>query len=63
MKANTGTLVATALACITGTLLLSWATAQSLGWTITAAVILFGSVIYLAAQSERHGNGDEDENA
>lgn len=61
MKANTGTLLATALACITGTLLLSWATAQSLGWTITAAVILFGSVIYLAAQSERHE--DEDENA
>lgn len=58
MKANTGTLVATALACITGTLLLSWATAQSLGWTITAAVILFGSVIYLAAQSERN---EEDE--
>lgn len=59
MKSDTGTLLATALACITGTLLLSWATAQSLGWTITAAVILFGSVIYLAAQSERH----EDENA
>ena len=62
MKANTGTLLATALACITGTLLLSWATAQSLGWTITAAVILFGSVIYLAAQSERNED-DEDENA
>lgn len=61
MKSNTGTLLATALACITGTLLLSWATAQSLSWTITAAVILFGSVIYLAAQSERHEN--EDENA
>lgn len=59
MKANTGTLLATALACITGTLLLSWATAQSLGWTITAAVILFGSVIYLAAQSERNED-DED---
>ncbi|WP_428859406.1 hypothetical protein AB4920_08170 [Bifidobacterium dentium] len=58
---NAGTLIATALACITGTLLLSWATAQSLGWTITAAVILFGSVIYLAAQSERYE--DEDENA
>lgn len=57
MNANTGTLLATALACITGTLLLSWATAQSLVWTITAAVILFGSVIYLAAQSER---GEED---
>lgn len=56
---NAGTLVATALACITGTLLLSWATAQSLGWTITAAVILFGSVIYLAAQSERNED-DED---
>ena len=60
MKANAGTLLATALACITGTLLLSWATAQSLGWTITAAVILFGSVIYLAAQSERAEEDDED---
>nr|WP_315178770.1 hypothetical protein [Bifidobacterium dentium]DAK62042.1 MAG TPA: hypothetical protein [Caudoviricetes sp.] len=59
MKSDTGTLLATALACITGTLLLSWATAQSLGWTITAAVILFGSVIYLAAQSERNED-DED---
>lgn len=59
MKANTGTLLATALACITGTLLLSWATAQSLGWTITAAVILFGSVIYLAAQSERNEDGED----
>lgn len=60
MKSNTGTLLATALACITGTLLLSWATAQSLGWTITAAVILFGSVIYLAAQSERNEEDGED---
>lgn len=59
MKSNTGTLLATALACITGTLLLSWATAQSLGWTITAAVILFGSVIYLAAQSERNEDGED----
>ena len=59
MKSNTGILLATALACITGTLLLSWATAQSLGWTITAAVILFGSVIYLAAQSERNEDGED----
>lgn len=60
MKSNTGTLLATALACITGTLLLSWVTAQSLGWTITAAVILFSSVIYLAAQSERNEEDGED---
>ena len=60
MKSDTGTLLATALACITGTLLLSWATAQSLGLTITSAVILFGSVIYLAAQSERGEEEDED---
>ena len=59
MKSDTGTLLATALACITGTLLLSWATAQSLGWTITAAVILFGSVIYLAAQSGRNEDGED----
>lgn len=59
MKSDTCTLLATALACITGTLLLSWATAQSLGWTITAAVILFGSVIYLAAQSERNEDGED----
>ena len=50
-----------ALACITGTLLLSWATAQSPRLTITAAVIPFGSVIYLAAQSGTSRRGcDED---
>ncbi|ETY71664.1 hypothetical protein [Bifidobacterium moukalabense] len=58
MKSNTGILVATALACITGTLLLSWATAESLGWTITAAVILLGSVMYLAAQANHDESYD-----
>lgn len=48
---DTNILTATALACISGTLL------------FTCAFVLLTSVMYLALQSERHGNGDEDENA
>lgn len=56
-------LTATALACISGTLLFTWATAPHLWWSLTCAFLLLTSVMYLALQSERHGNEDEDENA
>lgn len=60
---DTNILTATALACISGTLLFTWATAPHLWWSLTCAFVLLTSVMYLALQSERHENEDEDENA
>lgn len=41
-------MVALAVACVTGTLLFSWATAPHLWWSVVCAVLMIGSATFLA---------------
>ena len=48
MKPSVGSrMVALAVACVTGTLLLSWATAEHVWMTYACGVLLLASLLYL----------------
>lgn len=45
-------MIALAIACVTGTLLFSWATAPHVWWSVVCMILMIVSSMYLALASE-----------